>query len=61
MFTKKTGEPTACTQPEIIVVTDETDSDDEDDKIEASLKQLFPGKHEVSAFKGKKQMKTYWA
>jgi hypothetical protein len=42
MFTKKTGEPTAHTQPEIIVVTDETDSDDEDDEIEASYEAVVP-------------------
>lgn len=59
MFMKKAKEPTAhiaeaCQmQPDVIEIFNDSDSDN-DDEIEASLKELFPSQREVSVFGIKK-------
>ena len=57
MFTKKEKEPPASiaeeniTQPDVIEITDDLGPDDSDDEVEVSLKQLFPGRCDVSVQK----------
>jgi hypothetical protein len=56
MFTKKATESTPMEEkevpPDAIEIADDLDSSGEgDDKIETSLKQLFPGEHEVSVLR----------
>jgi len=53
MFMKKATESTPMEEkegpPDAIGIADDSDSSDEgDDEIVTSLKQLFPGEHEVS-------------
>ena len=62
MFMKKVTESTPMEEkegpPDAIGIADDSDSSDEgDDEIETSLKQLFPGEHEVSVLWS---MKNKW-
>ena len=56
MFVKKKTQDSTLTEgnealPDVIEIADDFNSSDgEDDEIEASLKQLFPGKSEVNVF-----------
>jgi hypothetical protein len=61
MFSKKAKEPTTCAtedareKPSLEIIN----IADDDDEIEASLKQLFPSEHKASSFEKRKQKKSY--